>query len=363
MKILVISNYQDYHTARPEANIFKEMFKLGINITIMTHGESQHAKEFMKLGIDVIDFHPQKKFDKKEIEIIQETVIRKKIDIIHAFSNKGCYAAVRAKKGLNVKLILYRGTAANMEWWNPFSYLKHLNPRVDAIMCNSWGVEQYFKKQLFFDKKKAITINKGHNINWYSDIKPINIKKQLELSKKAFLVIKVANNRKVKGIPYLIESLTHISPLKDIHLILVGKNMDNKENLKIISKNNLDKKVHILGFRKDVLNIVASCDVFALSSIGEESLTKSVIEAMALGKPAIITNISGNKELLIDGISGIITPIKNSNKIANAIETLYDNPELITKMGIAAKSRIENELNAKQTVSKLKILYETLITR
>ena len=59
--------------------------------------------------------------------------------------------------------MLYRGYAGNLEWWKPSSYLKHLSPRVDAIMCNSYGVEQYFQKQ-FFQKKKAITINKGHGL-------------------------------------------------------------------------------------------------------------------------------------------------------------------------------------------------------
>ena len=231
------------------------------------------------------------------------------------------------------------------------------------LLCVIHGeLNSTLKDNFFFNHKKAITINKGHNIDWYSNIKPIDIREQLGLSEKAFLVIKVANNRKVKGIPYLLKSLTHISPLKDIHLILVGKNMDNKKNMKLIRNYSLNKRVHILGFREDVLNIVSSCDVFALSSIGEESLTKSVIEAMALGKPAIITNVIGNKELLVNGVSGIIIPTRDSKKLAIAIEKLFENPQLRRKMGIAAKSRIENELNENQTIIKLKALYEKLIS-
>lgn len=358
MNILVISNYRDYHTTRPEANIFKEMSKLGVNITIMTYGESQHAQEFRELGIDVIDFHPQKKFDKLEIQKIKAVVKEKGIDIIHAFSNKGTYAAVKAAKGLNVKLFLYRGYAGNLEWWNPSSYLKHLSPRVDYIMCNSIGVEQYFKKQLFFKKEKAVTINKGHDTAWYSGYDPLEIKKELGIPEDSFLLINVANNRRMKGIPYLLKSITMLPKDKNIHLILAGRNMDTPENLAILKKANCENRVHFLGFRKDVLNIVAAADVFVLSSLFGESITKSVIESMAIGNPAVITDIPGNTELIEDGIQGYVTPAKDSKAMAIAIEKMYDNPNQTKEMGKAAKAKIGNELSSKQTVIKLKKLYE-----
>lgn len=361
MRILVISNYRDYHTTRPEANIFKEMAKTGIDITIMTYGESEHAKEFKAVGIDVIDFHPQLKFNKAEIQKIKDVITNKNIDLVHAFSNKGSYAAVKAAKGLNVKLMLYRGYAGNLEWWNPSSYLKHLSPRVDAIMCNSIGVEQYFHKQLFFKKEKAITINKGHDTNWYSGYSPVDIKKELGLAQDAFLLINVANNRKMKGIPYLMKTISMLPKNKNIHLLLAGRDMNTKENLKILKDAKCEDRVHFLGFRKDVLNVVAACDVFVLSSLFGESITKSVIEAMSLQKPAIITDIPGNVELINNGEQGFVTPVKNSKAMAQAIVKMFEHPEQTKSMGIAAKARIDGDLSSKQTVIKLKSVYQNLI--
>ena len=181
-----------------------------------------------------------------------------------------------------MKLVLYRGFAGNLEWWNPGSYLKHLNSRVDAIVCNSLGVKEYFDKQLFFKKSKAVTINKGHNTSWYTQYQPINIKQELGLSNDAFLLINVANNRKMKGIPYLMKTIALLPKSKNIHLLLVGKGMKTRENITILKEAGCQDRVHFLGFRKDVLNIVAACDVFVLSSLFGESITKSVIEAMSL---------------------------------------------------------------------------------
>ena len=134
--------------------------------------------------------------------------------------------------------------------------------------------------------------------------------------------------------------------------------MNTKENLKVLKNTGYEDRVHFLGFRKDILNVVAACDVFVLSSLFGESITKSVIEAMSLGKPAIITDIEGNIELIENGIQGFVTPVRNSKAMAQAIVKMVDNPEKTTEMGKAAKARIENELSSKQTVFKLKELYE-----
>ena len=71
MKILVISNYRPYHTARPEAEIFIGLAKLGVEIDIMTYGDAAYFEKFKEAGINAIDFHPEKKMDKGEIAFIR----------------------------------------------------------------------------------------------------------------------------------------------------------------------------------------------------------------------------------------------------------------------------------------------------
>ena len=145
-------------------------------------------------------------------------------------------------------------------------------------MCNSLGVKEYFDKQLFFKKSKAVTINKGHDTSWYASYQPSKIKEELGLPDDAFLLINVANNRKMKGIPYLMKTIALLPKSKNIHLLLVGKGMKTRENTTILKDAGCQDRVHFLGFRKDVLNIVAASNVFVLSSLFGESITKSVIE-------------------------------------------------------------------------------------
>lgn len=361
MKVLVISNYNAKHTVRPEAEIFIDLHQLGVEVEIMTYEGSYYAKKFKENGIRVIDFHPEKKFSRKESDFIRKHLKEGRHDILHLFNSKSTITGIRAAKSLPVKVVLYRGYEGNIKWYDPTCYLKYLHPRVDKIVCNAKSIENYINKQFKFqkNKNKAITINKGHDVDWYKT-KPIS-RKELGISENALLLVNSANNRKMKGIPWLLEAMNQIPGNCNIHLLLLGRNMETKENLHILNKGKNVEKVHFLGFRKDALSVVAACDAFVLPSIMGESLTKAVVEAMSLSVAPIITDIPGNAELLVNGISGLVVPAKNSEAIKNAILMLYHDRELCESFGNQAKQHIKTQLNHEKTVKEMKKLYEELL--
>jgi glycosyltransferase involved in cell wall biosynthesis len=363
IKVLVISDYRPYHTVRPEAEIFIGLAKLGFRVTVMTYGEARYAEEFRKAGITVIDFHPQKKFDAAEIGRIRAELVAGKYDIIHLFNSPSTVSGIRAARGLPVKVVLYRGYAGHIHWYDPTAYLKYLHPRVDKIVCNSVGVEEIFRRQLFFDKSKAVTINKGHRVEWYDHTVPADVRTQFNLPANAFVVVNVANNRPMKGIPYLLKAMSYLPPELPVHLLLIGNDMDDKANLALINGSPNRDKIHILGFQKEALNIVAAADVFALSSVKGESITKSVIEAMSMGVTPVITDIAGNRELVEGGVSGLVVPSRNAQALGKALLSLYRDRPRCKKMGVNARKHIQTHLNTEDTVLKYKNLYEELAGR
>lgn len=362
-KVLVISNYSDYHSTRPEGAIFIGLAKLGFKVFVMCHKGVGYAKDLEEAGITIVDFLPKKKFEKEEIAVIREFLIHYQIDILHAFYSAAIINGIKAVQGLSTKIVLYRGYTGHIKWYDPTQYVKYLNPRVDAIMCNSVGVEELFKRQLFFKKQKAVTINKGHDLAWYSAVEPYDIRKELRIPADALLLVNVANNRRMKGIPYLLEAITKLPKDVPIHLLLIGRDMDTKQNLEVIKKGNIGTKVHFLGFRPNVLPIVAACDVFVLPSITGESITKSVIEAMSLAVTPVISDIRGNVELVEDGKSGLVFTSKNVEAIAHCLFTLNNDREACKNMGHQAQTRIKNVLNSKNAIAGMQLLYERLLCR
>ena len=359
VKILVISNYNDPVVTRPEAEIFIALHKEGFEVEIITPGDSEYAKRFKDEGIKVYDKLISKKYNKSEIDFIKNIIKEGKHDILQLFNGAAIVNGMRAAKGIKISVVLYRGFSGHINWWDPAAYTKFLNPRADKIICNSIGVEEIFHRQLFFDKKKAITINKGHDLKWYEQISPFS-REELKISQKSLAIVCVANNRPMKGVKYLMKAITLLPSEMNFDLFLIGKGLDNDEFRLIIKDHPNEKKVHFMGFRKDALRIVAACDVFALASLKGESITKAALEAMSLGLAPIISDIAGNRELVDSGDNGIVFPVKNSFELANGLIEMEKNREQTKLFGIHSRERMANKLNIKTTVKKYGELYKSL---
>ncbi len=360
LKILVISNYRTTITVRPEAEIFIGLQKLGHSVTIMTYGDSAYWSNFEEAGIRLIDFHPEKKLDKEEISFIREELEKGQYDVMHLFNGVSMINGIQAAKKLDVKVVLYRGFEGHIHWYDPSCYFKFLHPRVDAILCNAEGVAEHIRKASIFVKPKLVTVNKGHRLEWYKDVEAMK-HEELGLDPDAFYAICTANNRRMKGMPYLLQTFKHIPEDANIHLLILGKDMDIPENMKIINNLARPDRIHILGWRGDALRIVKMAQTFLLASLYGESITKSVLEGMSVGTTAIITNIPGNREMIEDGVSGYFVPKKDPKAMAEALMKLYRDPDAAKQMGEAARERIRTRFNSDQSIKEYEAFYEELV--
>ncbi len=358
-RILVISDYRPTHTVRPEAEIFISLQKLGYEITIMTHPDTWYGQRFKDNGIRVIEFHPQKKYDKAEIAFIREELIKGDYQLVHLFNSPATVNGIQAAKNLPVKVVLYRGYSGNINWWDPWAYTKYLHPRVDKIICNSIGVEAIFNRQLGFDKTKALTINKGHDSNWYKGITKADLS-EFNIQPTDVVFICVANNRRMKGVPYLLKAIAVLPENIPFKLLLVGSDMQTPQNMNLLKGSKNASKVIFTGYRNDSLSLVAASNVFILPSIKGESITKSVIEAMSLGVCPLITDIPGNVELVKHNECGLVVPKKNAKALAQAILELATHPDKVKKFALAAPKYIEEELPHSKTVAGYVALYNSL---
>jgi len=361
LKILVISSYTGaVNSVRPEAEMYIRLQQKGHDVTAMTPGLSEYSEKFKKEGIKVIDFAPSKKVDAKAIAFIRQELIAGKYDILHLFNNKaivnGCFAA----RGLPVKVLTYRGYTGNIYWWDPICYLTHLNPRVDKIVCLSDSVKEWLDKQLIGRTYKTIVINKGHHPSWFESTEKIDLK-QFGIPKGAIVFGCIANIRKMKGLPYLLRSTYLINKELPIHFLLVGDKMNNPKFSKLIENSPMKDKIHITGFRKDALNLMASCNATVLASIKGEATPKAVIESMYLGITPILTNIPGNRNMVEDGKSGFIVPSKNPEALAMAITKVAQlAPEERVQIGKNAQERAIKLFNIEDSVEKYIQLYQIL---
>jgi L-malate glycosyltransferase len=361
INLLVVSDYGATVTVRPEAEIVVQLAQSGkYNITVMTQADSEYAQKFRDNGIKVIDFYPEKKFSWEYVKKIKKEMLDGKHHIAQLFNNKAMVNGIIAAMGVPIKVVLYRGYTGNISWLDPIMYVKYLSPRVDRIICLVEAIRQIFLKNLPpWSKHKAVTITKGHDVKWYEGV-VAHSKQSLGIPNDAFTFVCGANFRRMKGVKYLLRATYLLPKDANIHLMFAGRDMDTPEFKKLIEESPMRDRIHILGHRKDILEVVKAADVFVLASIKGEAITKAVIEAMSVEVCPLITDISGNVGLVENGVSGLVVPSKDSQALADKMLFLSKNPVLAKQYGKAARLHIMKNFNTRDTARNYDGLYQEL---
>jgi glycosyltransferase involved in cell wall biosynthesis/ribosomal protein S18 acetylase RimI-like enzyme len=126
---------------------------------------------------------------------------------------------------------------------------------------------------------------------------------------------------------------------KDVRFIAVGEiDGDKADAVPVVEVEQARPDVLVTGWREDVPDLLAIMDVFVLPS-WREGLPRSAIEAAAMGRPLVLTDIRGCREVIRDGVEGILVPPRNAARLAGAIDRLVSDASLRERMGAAARVR------------------------
>jgi glycosyltransferase involved in cell wall biosynthesis len=115
-------------------------------------------------------------------------------------------------------------------------------------------------------------------------------------------------------------------------------------------------KIIFTGFREDALRIIAACDLFVLSSLFE-GLPVALLEAMAQGKPPVVTAVGGIPGVVTDGVEGFLVEPKDYHTLAQRIITLLQDADLRSQMSVRASRKIEEKFSLHRMVCDVESVY------
>ena len=124
-----------------------------------------------------------------------------------------------------------------------------------------------------------------------------------------------------------------------IHYVICGVGPELDKLKRLVENLGIGQKIHFLGFRKDIKELVKMSDIFLFTTL-QEGLPRSMMEAMATGLPCIASNIRGNNDLLEDKIGGFLLPPNDVEGFSSKIDFLAENYEVRMKMKYANLNRI-----------------------
>jgi glycosyltransferase involved in cell wall biosynthesis len=201
-----------------------------------------------------------------------------------------------------------------------------------------------------------------------------SVRSELGLPPDAHVVMAIGAVQRPKGHWLLVDALTRMPP--STHLVLVTGGADDayarsrRGRLKRalnLPLDNLDallrharrcgvaQRLRVTGFRTDVARLLAAADVLAFPSLEPEGFGRPIIEAMALARPVVATDVGPSAELL-GTHAGRLVPA-NADRLATALAQLLDSPEERSRMGRAGRARVEACFTLERQVAEMSAVY------
>lgn len=342
---------------RVELHLARALREAGVDLLVIDHPDSPAVEWCTARGIPHVEQSFRHRFDTQAMALYRDLLHARAIDLVHCLTNRALSTVLWATRRMPrpPKIVAYRGTMGHLHRWDPASRLSYLHSRVDAIVCVSDAVRRYLREFRLPDSRLEV-IWKGHDPDWYAPA-PRDALAEFGIPAGAVAVGFVGNIRPVKGADVLLDAFNGIDPAEKIHALLIGEVRDPHIERQI----GRHPHVHFLGFRPDAARLAGACDIAVMPSIEREGLPKAILEAMAQGIPAVVSDVGGLPELVEDGVSGLVVPPRDARALRHAIRRLAQDAALRRQMGAAARARIDGPFHFRHTVAKTLALYRRLV--
>ncbi|MDR2396082.1 MAG: glycosyltransferase family 4 protein [Endomicrobium sp.] len=361
-KILhIFSSYSFGGAEKTTLLLAENLQKSGVcdNIVAVPY-ESQMSKEALKRNIKIVTFKAVNSFDPCGILKLVKIIKRNNINILHVHQGKLYWTSLIVKfLCLNkIKVVFHR----RQDTRHSFISKNHYK-FADAIITVSQAVANGLIKYEKVDPKKIMVVYNGVNFEKfnknidYSDV----IKKYSLENKKVVGTVSQIVDFKGKGQTYLMEAAKMLrEEFPDLRYLIVGSGKGLQEQQAYAKKLNVDDIVCFTGYQDDVPKYILAMDIFCLLAWDTEGMPNVVVEAQSLEKPVVVTNIGGNSEAFVDGVTGFMVEPKNSIQVANAIKKLILNPHIAKQMGIEGKKFVEKKFVLNNTIKNVLEVYKGL---
>jgi len=221
-----------------------------------------------------------------------------------------------------------------------FLFLEHLTARItDRIITLTEHEKKDHLRFTIAPETKFAVIHSGVDLSKFSGVTAdaFEMKKKLGISEKSFVIGTVGRLTPVKGQRYLLEAATKVVRQRpDTLFVFLGDGELLTELTEMASVLGIKDHVKFLGWRPEVADVMSTFDIFVLPSLNE-GMGKVLVEAMAMGKPIIASNVGGIPDLVTHGLNGLLVPPADADAMADAIVTLHDDPSKAKKMAEKGK--------------------------
>ena len=325
-------------------------------------------EEVSKLGIENTSLDMRGYWDLSASWKLYNFAKDKQIDLIRTYGLKAHIIGRIVGKFLRIPVNIssVRNTDPWRKWYH--ALLDHLSSGLtDLYISNSEAGRLATHRRERIPLSKIITIPNGIDLtdyqycNAHAHSIAAKYKQQLGISPHTRVLGTVANLREQKGHKTIVDALPLIQQkIPHVKCVFVGDDLLGGEIHRYIKERRLEDSIILTGLRQDIPQLLTLFDVFVLPSLWE-GIPRALLEAMAMRKPIVTTEVGGIPEVVEADRTGVFVPPKDPKSLARSITFLLSAPDVAAKMGQSAYERIEQYFSLDAVVKATEDVYDRLI--
>jgi glycosyltransferase involved in cell wall biosynthesis len=327
--------------------LIKSLRAAGHKVIVVTKRDTPLRYEIEKCDVELHAWHTHGKIDPVTLSRLCRLIRRKRVDVINTHLTTASLLGAMAGRMTGVPVIAHVHAADSKTFFQFAHYL----------VAVAKGVEQHLTDQ-GVPAAKIHLLYYGVDLERYAHPLPVaEAKARLGLPAETRTIGIVGSLIDRKGHRFLLQALKQIEPQTGpVHAIFAGEGMLEENLREMAASFGMSERVHFLGFRRDVIEVVSALDVFALPSL-KEGLSIAVMEAMALRRPVIATAIAGMPEVVRDGETGLLIPPGDVDALAQALLRLLNDPSFAERLANDGRHFLEQHFDQRDCLAEVERFY------
>jgi glycosyltransferase involved in cell wall biosynthesis len=316
------------------------------------------GRELAREGVPIEYFRLERPFSPRFARDLASAFRKHRIDVAHSHEfSMAVYGGWAARIARLPHVITMHGGRYYADRWQRRLALRMAVGASGGVVAVSRRLAEHLANDLRVSGHRIQVIPNG--VKPWPPAPPM-LRDQLGLAPDDRLIVAVGNLYPVKGHRHLVDALARISIRHpNAHLAIAGRGDLESALTDQALKLKLSNRVHLLGLRSDIPSVLASADVFVLSSLSE-GLPLALLEAMFAMRPVVATDVGEVREVL-GGDAGILVPPGDAPAIGAAIERVLSDPPLARALGQRAGVRAASEYGHERMVNRYADLYAALL--
>ncbi len=296
-----------------------------------------------------------------DIAALARLMRRERIDIVHNYLLRANVIGTIAGRMARVPVVLGSKRGCHERRGMELVGAKLSNWLADRVTANAEAVREFVHDNEGCPKEKMVVIPSGVDTDRFQPLPAADYKARLGLDPARPVVGIVTRMRVRKGVEEFLRAMAMVrASHPDVQVAVVGEVELDEELTRLVRETGLSDHLKLLGRRSDMPEVLSAFDMFVLSS-HDEGMSNAILEAMAMERPVVATDVGGTGEVIRHGQSGLLVPPKDPVPLAAAIIEVIEDPSRAAAMGRSGRAVVVAGFSARAMVRQMERLYINLL--